>query len=93
MGDTIVGRSAEFPPKEVAKALGPGASRKHCRFFYDNNRWHVEDLGSASGTFVLLSWYEIGENIAVPRRHDDSCKILHGQRMFIGGHTIKFQIE
>jgi pSer/pThr/pTyr-binding forkhead associated (FHA) protein len=30
----------------------PDVSRRHCRFIFADNAWHIEDLGSLNGVFV-----------------------------------------
>lgn len=45
----IVGSSAEA---NAVIDFNPGISRKHCRIIYQNERYFVEDLGSANGTYL-----------------------------------------
>jgi len=51
----------EIKPNEIVGRNHKGAeylsenlsiSRKHCQFFYENNKWYVEDLNSTNKTYL-----------------------------------------
>ncbi len=46
--DMVVGRHSEA---DVRLPL-PDVSRRHCRFYFHEGAWHVQDLRSLNGTFV-----------------------------------------
>ena len=48
VGETVVGRSA----KVQIQIDGDLVSRQHARFYEDDGRWYVEDLGSRNGTLL-----------------------------------------
>ncbi|EPE10984.1 ring finger protein [Ophiostoma piceae UAMH 11346] len=57
-----VGRYSERDSQPSAKLNEPSAShvgfkskvvsRRHCEFWYENNRWYIKDVKSSSGTFL-----------------------------------------
>ena len=47
-GDTLVGRHSEA---NLRLAL-PDVSRRHCRLFYIDHAWQIEDLDSLNGVYV-----------------------------------------
>lgn len=49
---TIVGRVTELINQPLLKAQRHGVSRQHCRFWRDDDRLCVLDLGSKNGTFL-----------------------------------------
>lgn len=61
-----------------------GVSRRHCQLSTDGQRWWVEDLGSANGTFVSLAGEPLPTTpLDVGIRHE----LADGERVYLGGWT------
>ncbi|WP_108718332.1 FHA domain-containing protein [Miniimonas sp. S16] len=61
-----------------------GVSRRHCQLTSDGQRWWVEDLQSANGTYVS----PVGEPLPVtPLPPGERREIDEGSRIFVGGWT------
>jgi hypothetical protein len=45
----VVGREAKG---DKLLALMTTVSRRHAQFFYENNKWYIEDLNSSNGSFL-----------------------------------------
>ena len=76
-GEVIVGRSM----KATIQIDGDLVSRQHARFFEQDGRWMVEDLGSRNGT--LLNGNRI---TTAPLRHGDVVMIGYGRLEFEDEH-------
>jgi len=46
---SILGRDSELKDFLINKQY---VSRKHCRFYFENNELYIEDLGSTNGTYI-----------------------------------------
>jgi HEAT repeat protein len=57
------------------------ASRHHCRLFWEDNRWWIEDLGSLNGTWVNKKEVRQGS----PRA------LKHGDHVVIGSVKVTFE--
>jgi serine phosphatase RsbU (regulator of sigma subunit) len=68
----VVGRSSKADLTVPDRSM----SRMHARFYFDNETWHIEDLGSRNGT--LLGGRPV----------NDPVKIGHGSVMQIGSTSI-----
>lgn len=74
--EVLVGRSSECG----IQLLVENVSRKHARFFFKNDEYHVEDLDSTNGTFV--------NGIRVVK-----CALRNNDHVEIGGVKILFNEE
>lgn len=72
-GETIVGRSA----KVRIQIDGDLVSRQHARFYEEDGRWYVEDLGSRNGT--LLNGQRCGTSLL---KNGDVVMIGYGRLEF-----------
>ena len=69
---------------QVDAGADTGVSRRHCQLSTDGQRWWVEDLDSANGTFVGLA----GEPLpTTPLQAGDRHELADGERVFVGGWT------
>ncbi len=76
VGEVVVGRWKEAP----ILIDGELVSRRHARFFEEDGRWYVEDLGSRNGTLVN------GEKITTKR-------LVNGDVVMIGYGRLEFDEE
>ena len=89
-GSLMLADGREEPLRQnLSIGRGPGndimlasqmVSRQHALLTFDAGRWHVEDLGSANGTYVNDT--QIAFGVAHPLRH--------GDRITIGSETLVF---
>lgn len=69
---------------QVDAGADTGVSRRHCQLSTDGQRWWVEDLGSANGTYVGATGAALPtEPLEVGVRHE----LADDERVFIGGWT------
>jgi hypothetical protein len=69
---------------QVDAGADTGVSRRHCQLSTDGQRWWVEDLGSANGTYVSLAGEPLPTTpLDVGIRHE----LVEGERVFLGGWT------
>lgn len=69
---------------QVDAGADTGVSRRHCQLSTDGQRWWVEDLDSANGTFVSPAGDPLPTTpLEVGVRHE----LTEGERVFIGGWT------
>ncbi len=75
-GEPVVGKA------DVCDLVIPdaGVSRKHAKFFERDGSWHIEDVGSANGTFVNFVRKKAGEAVALGE----------GEILFVGRTVVKF---
>jgi pSer/pThr/pTyr-binding forkhead associated (FHA) protein len=73
--DMILGRHSSA---DVRLPL-PDVSRRHCRFFFEEGAWHVEDLKSLNGTFVNEQAIE-------------QALVCHGDTLRIGGFVFSVDL-
>lgn len=57
----------------------PDVSRRHCRFFFVEGAWHIQDLKSLNGTFLN-------------ERAVDEALICKGDTLRIGGFTFSVDL-
>lgn len=76
-------RSRDINP-EVDCTPDSSVSRRHAQLTTDGQRWWVEDLQSANGTFVAAAGEPLPDDpIASGQRHE----LVDGDRVFVGGWT------
>lgn len=69
---------------QVDAGADTGVSRRHCQLSTDGQRWWVEDLGSANGTYVSPA----GEPLpTAPLEPSVRHELGDDERVFIGGWT------
>ncbi|WP_125774903.1 FHA domain-containing protein [Antribacter gilvus] len=61
-----------------------GVSRRHCQLSSDGQRWWVEDLQSANGTYVAAAGEPLPEDPITPGQRRE---VADGDRVFVGGWT------
>lgn len=58
----------------------PDVSRRHCRFFFRDGAWHVQDLKSLNG--IMLNDEQIEESL-----------LCQGDRLRVGGFTFAVEVQ
>lgn len=71
MEECILGKSPEYAHKVIAGSSS--VSRKHCRIFWLNGQFYIEDMGSLNHTYVNGSMVKNGEYI--PLQQGDVIQI------------------
>ncbi len=82
----LVGRTSESRNihPEIDLATDTGVSRRHARLSTDGQRWWVEDLGSANGTYVGAAGRPLPDR---PVEVGARVELEEDDRLYLGGWT------